>query len=421
MILIVESVKLFWIVLQCMIGYNLLMPVLFFLFFQIKRCWLWIVAQNSAQKSEQRFAQNNAPKIATDKHSTHTEADYAIIITAYEQTDTLHAVVASVLKADYANYIIYIVADKCDISHLHFDDERVVLLKPETVLSGNTRSHFYAINRFRRNHERLIILDSDNLISSNFIKELNGFFDKGFEAVQGYRAPKNLDTVYARLDAARDIYYHYYDGKLLFDIGSSATLSGSGMAFTVSLYRACLENNDVNGAGFDKVLQKEIVERGYRIAYAENALVYDEKTSQPVQLVQQRARWINTWFKYFSFGFGLMWKGIVQFDFNRFLFGLVLLRPPLFIFLILSMGFLLVNVMISPTTAFIWMLGFGLFIAGFLLSLIFGKADKSIYQALWGIPRFVFFQVSSLGKVRRANQHSVATKHYHTDKTTSGF
>jgi hypothetical protein len=47
----------------------------------------------------------------------------------------------------------------------------------------------------------------------------------GFAAVQGERKAKNLDTTYACLDAARDIYYHFYDGKLLFHIGSSATLA----------------------------------------------------------------------------------------------------------------------------------------------------------------------------------------------------
>ncbi|MFX4827802.1 glycosyltransferase, partial [Acinetobacter baumannii] len=91
------------------------------------------------------------------------------------------------------------------------------------------------INRFKRPHERLTIIDSDNIIDPDYLQALNVYFDKGFKAVQGLRDAKNIDTTVAALDAARDIYYHYYDGKLLFEVGSSATLSGSGMAFTVSL------------------------------------------------------------------------------------------------------------------------------------------------------------------------------------------
>ncbi|MFX7155939.1 glycosyltransferase, partial [Acinetobacter baumannii] len=94
--------------------------------------------------------------------------------------------------------------------------EKVVLLRPEETLASNTRSHFYAINRFKRPHERLTIIDSDNIIDPDYLQALNVYFDKGFKAVQGLRDAKNIDTTVAALDAARDIYYHYYDGKLLF-------------------------------------------------------------------------------------------------------------------------------------------------------------------------------------------------------------
>jgi len=296
-----------------------------------------------------------------------SQADYAIIVTAYQQTDSLATVVASILKLNYSNYLVYIVADDCDISNLHFDDERVVVLRPEEVLKSNTRSHFYAIHRFKRSHNRITIIDSDNLVEPAYLKELDVYFDKGFSAVQGVRSAKNLDTVYACLDAARDIYYHYYDGKLLFESGSSATLAGSGMAFTTQLYRECLEHLDITGAGFDKILQREIVTRGYRIAFAEKAVLYDEKTSKSDQLVKQRARWINTWFKYFKFGFELIGKGIIRLNWNQFLFGWVLLRPPLFIFLLLSGIFMMIDLFISPIQSLIWLLGFLIFVAGFFL------------------------------------------------------
>ena len=237
-------------------------------------------------------------------------------------------------------------------------------------------------------------------------------------AVQGVRDAKNLDTLYAALDGARDIYYHFYDGKLLYHVGSSATLAGSGMAFTTQLYKECLGHLDITGAGFDKILQKEIVSRGYRIAFANEAIVFDEKTSKSDQLVNQRARWINTWFKYFSFGFGLIGKGIFQFNWNKFLFGLILLRPPLFIFLLIGLFCMLLNLILNPFLALIWFLGFVIFIIGFILALAINNTDARIYKSLWGIPTFIFYQVLSLLKVRNANKHSVATKHFHADKKT---
>ncbi|HQT23465.1 MAG: hypothetical protein B7X86_11515 [Sphingobacteriales bacterium 17-39-43] len=381
----------FWIVIQVLIGYNLLLPLILFFFYKFSGIL-------RKQTLEGRYVQ---------------EIDYAIIVTAYEQTDLIPAAVNSILKSNYSRFLVYVVADKCDVSNLHFNDERVVLLRPEQTLASNTASHFYAIRHFKREHTHLTIIDSDNLVESGYLNELNKYFNKGFIAVQGIRKAKNLDTNLAALDAARDLYYHFYDGRVLFGLGSSATLSGSGMAFAIGLYRECLEDKEIRGAGFDKFLQYSIVKRKHRIAFAEKAIVYDEKTSVSDQLVKQRSRWINTWFKYFSNGFKLLLMGLQNLNLNQFLFGLTLLRPPLFIFLILSLICLIINIFLNPNLAFIWTFAFVCFLIGFGIALFRKNTDLRIYKALINIPEFMFFQVLSLLKIKSANKISVATKHLH--------
>lgn len=343
--------------------------------------------------------------------SSDSEADYAIIVTAYQQTHQLGDVLESLLRLRYARYHIYVVADNCDVSVLSFNHPRVLVLRPETVLASNTKSHFYAILRFIRAHERLVIIDSDNVVHPDLLKQLDTAFNRGFLAVQGVREAKNLDTELARLDAARDIYYHFYDGKLLFGAGSSATLAGSGMAFTVPLYEQCLGHLTIEGAGFDKVLQAEILKRGHRIAFVPEAIVYDEKTTGAQQLVGQRARWINTWFRYFTFGFEILGLGISRANWNQFLFGIVLLRPPLFMFLAASVVFSVLNLFINPAITMLWLGGLVLFVFGFLLALRQSATDRRVYAALYQIPRFVGYQVAALFNARKANQRSVATRH----------
>ncbi|WP_432709050.1 glycosyltransferase [Pedobacter sp.] len=356
----------------------------------------------------------NKPVVASPQRHEGSEGDYAIIVTAFQQTTMLPAVVKSLLALNYSNYVIYIVADDCKITDdLNFEDKRVVLLLPPRVLASNTASHFYAIDHFIRDHNRVTIIDSDNLVDTEYLHELNIWFSRGFEAVQGIRMAKNMDSTIACLDAARDIYYHFYDGKLLFNLNSSATLSGSGMAFTTTLYKSCLGPLNIKGAGFDKVLQAEILKRNLRIAFAENAIVYDEKTSQSTQLVNQRARWINTWFKYFKFGFEILLKGIKNRSANQMLFGLVLLRPPLFIFILLSGLFMLINLFVSALAVGIWFAAFLLFLLGFLIALNQSNADDRIYQSLKSIPTFIFLQLRSLLKSKNANRTSIATTHYH--------
>ena len=387
----INIIYIIWIIVQVVLGFNLIFPIVLYLFYSLGK----------------KDTIGNNPVLPG------AENDYAIIVTAYEQTDSIKAVVESILTLKYSNYIVYIVADKCDVSNLIFEDKRVVVLRPEQTLSSNTRSHFYAINRFVRPHTYLTIIDSDNLVHPDYLIQLDKYFNAGFKAVQGIREAKNLDTTYACLDGARDIYYHFYDGKVLFGIGSSATLSGSGMAFTTALYRESLEHLDVTGAGFDKVLQSAIIGKNERIAFTDKAIVYDEKTSQSDQLVNQRARWINTWFKYFKLGFKLIGAGIKNFSKNQFVFGLVLLRPPLFIFLILSMFCLFINFWISITAVVVWAISFLLFVTGFILALRHSHTDARIYKSLQNIPIFMFYQLVSLYNSRRANKRSVATRHFH--------
>ncbi|MFY7651213.1 MAG: glycosyltransferase [Chitinophagaceae bacterium] len=393
--MITDIFKIAGYFLQILIGFHLVFPIIILFIYIIRRGF--------------------TTKISTQPQQN-KEADYAIIVTAYEQTHTLPPVIDSILQLNYSNYLIYIVADKCDVTNLHFESDKVIILRPPQTLASNTRSHFYAINNFKRNHERLTIIDSDNLVDSNYLNELNTYFNAGFKAVQGERKAKNLDTTYACIDAARDIYYHFYDGEILFEAGSSATLAGSGMAFTVQLYKDCLGHLDITGAGFDKVLQNAIVSRKERIAFTKKAIVYDEKTSQSDQLVKQRARWINTWFKYNKFGFGLLAKGLANLNLNQWLFGLVLLRPPLFLFLLAGVLLTMVNLFINPTLFYIWLAGFLCFVLGFILAVFRKDTDPKIIQSLWGIPKFVFYQVLSLLKARKANQYSVATQHFHGKK-----
>lgn len=382
-------IEIVWIAVQVCIGYNLILPFIFYI--------SWLLSKKPAK------ATLLPPR----------ERDYAVIVTAYGEIGLLPAVIQSILQCNYRNYLVYIVADNCDVTGLQFSDPRIILLNPPQVLASNTRSHLYAVERFARAHEVVTIVDSDNLLHKEYFNELNLKFDEGYQAVQGLRAPKNLEGTIACLDAARDLYYHFYDGKVLFEIGSSATLAGSGMAFEASVYRDFLLANNISGAGFDKVLQAWLLTHKYRIAFSEEAVIYDEKTSKSDQLVQQRSRWINTWFKYFSLGFSILASGIQDLSKNRTIFGLVLLRPPLFIFLLGSVICILLNVLLGLySEVIVWIIAFALFIASFAIALIHAQADARIYRSLVQIPRFVLYQVISLLNVRKANKISVATKHF---------
>lgn len=343
--------------------------------------------------------------------------DFGVIVTAYKHIDNLHNVIDSLLAMNYNNYIVYVVCDNCPPFTYREDDERVVILHPPVPFTNQVKSHFFAIENFKRAHNRIIIIDSDNLVDSEILNAIAPWFNRGYEAVQGVRTAKNINTSLARLDAVGELYYLYYDRIILFGIGSSSMLSGSGMAFTTELYRKCMGEHKLSGAGFDKVLQYRLLSAGKRIAFEPKAIVYDEKTAHSDQLVKQRARWNNTWFRFFPFSLRLMCSGLFKLSINRFLYGFILFRPPLFILLGLTSITILINFFVHPAYNIFWLFACMLFALGFLLALKQMKAPGKLYRSLLLAPKFIFLQILSLRRARKANQYSVATEHrYHEPK-----
>ena len=143
------------------------------------------------------------------------------------------------------------------------------------------------------------------------------------------------------------------------------------------------------------------------------AIVYDEKTSRSDQLVKQRARWFNTWFKYASLGFQLFASGLTRLNWNQFLFALLFLRPPLFLVVLSSFLLMITSFFISSLLGYGWLMAFALFFFAVIIALVYSKADKKIYKAMAGIPAFMYYQLLSLLRIRKANKISVATQHFH--------
>ena len=106
------------------------------------------------------------------------------------------------------------------------------------------------------------------------------------------------------------------------------------------------------------------------------------------------------------------------FQFNEFgtlgsFLHILAMYSELFIFLLVSGCCMFLDIFIFPMQAIIWLMGFILFVFGFMFALLQSHTDTKIYHSLWGIPSFIFYQVLSLLKVRKANEISIATQHFH--------
>lgn len=359
------------------------------------------------------FIFRRKPEINVD-----SERDFACVITGYRETGIIIPLIDSLLKQKYSNYMIYVVADNCsdeEIAKINLKNERLRVLIPKPALNSKVKAIKYAIKSFARSHKYTIIFDPDNLAHPEFLRVINSYADKGYKAIQGRRTAKNLDTFHSCLDALGEIYYNKIVRENLYLLGSSAVIAGSGMAIETDLYSEILNSGGLSDdnkviVAEDKILQYEIVDRGYVIAFAGNAIVFDEKVSTGAQVERQKTRWLNSYFKYLKLGYSLIFKGLIRFDFNQFLFGLNVAIPPLIVVNGLSFLFFITAFAYNINFAIIWLVLIFLFGINLLIIMIQVKAEKEIWRSLFALPVFIMNQVFAILKLKRSNKDFLVTE-----------
>lgn len=343
--------------------------------------------------------------------------DFAAVITAYKEIDIAIPCIDSILKQKYENYVIYLVADQCDISGVNIQSDKLVILNPQEKLGSKVKSIKHAIANFKRKHDAIIIFDPDNLAHPQMFSKMNLYFNNGYKAVQGRRTAKNVDTVYACLDAMGEYYYNYVTKYAPYKLRSSSPIAGSGMALDYDLYIEHLNNQEISSninkviVAEDKLLQAEIVAKGFEIAFARDAIIYDEKVSSGAQVERQRTRWINSYFKYSIKAVQIIFQGIFRFNWNQFLFGLNIFLPPLFLLILSSGFFFILNFFVDKQMFIVWLCALAIFFLNFNTALLLSNVEKEIWKSMWGIPLFMFNQIMALLKIKRSNKEFMETEH----------
>jgi cellulose synthase/poly-beta-1,6-N-acetylglucosamine synthase-like glycosyltransferase len=292
---------------------------------------------------------------------------------------------------------------------LHFADERVSLLKPEKDFHAKIKSIQLAVSHFVRKHDALVIFDSDNLVHPDYLSVLNKYFQQGYRAVQTQMLSKNISTIYSRLDSIGHIYHTFLERQMRMELGLSAHILGLGIAIDIDLYKEIMYKDRLGG--FDKKLQADIVKKIPRLAYAEEAVVYDEKVDDGKTLEKQRTRWIFTYFHYFKTNWDLFFTGIKRLNVNLIYFGLIVLRPPLFIVLGSAVLFGLINLFIASVYSLIWVAILFIYVISFILIVLTQSKQKGMAEALLFVPVFVLRQVKALLKIKQAGKSFLKTEH----------
>ena len=232
-----------------------------------------------------------------------------ILIAARNEEAVIGNLLDSIAAQDYPRELIrpFVIADNCTDKTAKIAEERgaTVFERFNKEKIGKGYALDFAIDKLHENGEwseidGFIVLDADNLLTNNYITEMNKTFNDGFEAFTSYRNSKNygdnwISAGYGLWYIRESKFLHY--ARML--LRSSAAISGTG--FFVS--RSLLDRFD----GWKFYLLTEDIEfsmfaiiNGVRIGCSVNAELYDEQPVTFEQSYKQRLRW--------SKGFFQVWK-----------------------------------------------------------------------------------------------------------------
>jgi cellulose synthase/poly-beta-1,6-N-acetylglucosamine synthase-like glycosyltransferase len=337
---------------------------------------------------------------------------FGILITAHKEADFIPPIIDSLLKQSYSRFNVYVVADDCDISQLQFPDPRIKILPTPIPYNDQIASLRFGFRHLEPPDEVLVIFDPDNLVHPDFLLKMNDWFNRGFRAVQGNLQAKNSTGVYAQIDNMGVIFGNFVEREMRSALGLSVNIWGCGIAVHRDIYsRITYDSKSITG-GFDKHMQIEIVKIVDRIAYAPDAVLYDEKVDDGDNFEKQRIRWITAHFKFLGKAFRLLYEGFRRGDFNLIYFGYNLIRLPYFLLVLFSVIFMTTDWwLISPALGKVWLIALSLFSASFAAIVTRSAEDRSVPISIWYIPIIFYHQFRALFKIRVHRKTLLKTQH----------
>ena len=246
---------------------------------------------------------------------------YAVVISARNESAVLGELLESVRKQDYPSELldVYVVADNCtdhtaQVARAH---RAVVFERYDRVRVGKGHALNYLFSQIEtlagiETYDGYLVLDADNVLDENYVKEMNKVFARGYPVVTSYRNSKNYGSNW--ISAGYALWFlresKYLNGARM-QCGTSCAISGTGFLISSKIVRA---NN-----GWKHHLLTEDIEfsvdsviQGECIGYCEKAVLYDEQPLDFKTSWYQRLRWTKGFYQVFGKYSGALFRGIVK-------------------------------------------------------------------------------------------------------------
>ena len=251
---------------------------------------------------------------------------YAILICVRNEAAVIGDLLASLRAQTYPRELltVYVLADNCtdDTARIAREGGAVVYERFNRQQVGKGYALQTLLTHIARDvpagYDGYFVFDADNLLSPDYIEQMNRTFSAGHDIITSYRASKNYGDNWISAGYAlwflRESRYLNHARSLL---GTSCAVSGTGFLFS----RAVLEET---GPWPFHLLTEDIefsiheILQGRKIAFCPDAVLYDEQPTTFRQSWRQRLRWSKGYLQVFQrYGTRLL-GGVLRGNFSCF-------------------------------------------------------------------------------------------------------
>ena len=339
---------------------------------------------------------------------------FAILVPAYREDAVIHECVHSCLDQDYPVdcFDVVVISD-----HMLPETNASLSLLPirlvEVHFEHSTKSKALnaAMATIGDNYDVALILDADNVIPYNYLKDVNDLYAcPDVEIVQTHRVAKNLNSDMALLDAMSEEINNTIFRLGHVKLGLSAALIGSGMAFRYDLFRDTMANIKAVG-GFDRELELTLLYQGRHFHYLPETFVFDEKVQNTSDFSRQRRRWLSAQWHYCTVFARYLFKAIAKrnWDFCDKLFQQLSIPRLLLLGFTFLLAFLLsfYNLAWSVKWWIIWIL----LVVALLAAVPRRFCTSRLAAAFQKLPYTFWLMAINIFKLRGANKKFIHTAH----------
>ncbi len=233
---------------------------------------------------------------------------YAVLIAARNEEAVLPRLIESIAAQDYPAELVqtFVVADNCtdDTASAARRAGAEVFERFDSARVGKGYALAWLLShiheRYGKSFDGYFVFDADNLLSPNFISEMNRVFSPEYQIVTGCRNSKNYgDSWVSAGNALRFLYDSEYLNRPRMLLGTQCSVGGTGfLVGREALMRA-------GGWRFfliseDTEFTVSSVLAGENIGYCHSAVFYDEQPVSFAQSWRQRRRWVRGYMQVFS-------------------------------------------------------------------------------------------------------------------------